>query len=226
LTVSHRDWLKGCGIDEVLARHSALRIVPSAEGILLRGQVSFHVAPEGLEPIADSYQVEIKIPGTFPKRIPSVWETGGRIPRTYHKLQDGSLCLGSRTRLQIAVTESPSILRFIDRCLIPYLYGYSFSEKHRRPPFGELAHGEAGTRDDLAVLFGTTRLDSVRVFAQLAASKKRIANKKQCPCGSGLRVGCCHNRQINRLRSLLGRAWFRRVRDSLSLDRPSQVSAA
>jgi hypothetical protein len=45
-------------------------------------------------------------------------------------------------------------------------------------------------------------------FVRLLTMKKRTANKLPCPCGSGDRLGRCHNRIINRVRSKLGRGWF------------------
>ena len=82
------------------------------------------------------------------------WETGGRIPPTYHKLDNGALCLGSRVRLRLQTAGSPSVLRFVERCLIPYLYGYSHFSKTGKMPFGELDHGEIGSLQDLASLLG------------------------------------------------------------------------
>ena len=91
-------------------------------------------------------------------------EIGGRIPRSFHKLNNAELCLGAPTRLQLIVAESPSVLRFVERCVIPYLYGYSHFERHGVMPFGELKHGAEGVREDLASLFGTERAESVGEF--------------------------------------------------------------
>jgi hypothetical protein len=46
-------------------------------------------------------------------------------------------------------------------------------------------------------------------FVRLAALRRREANKHPCPCGSGRRLGRCHNRRVNHLRGRLGRSWFR-----------------
>src|SRR5207302_8547551 len=42
----------------------------------------------------------------------------------------------------------------------------------------------------------------------LLSMKKRRANKLPCPFGTGMRLGCCHNRKLNMLREKLGRGWF------------------
>jgi len=74
----------------------------------------------------------------------------------------------------------------------------------------------AGNRQDLALLFGTTRTDRVAEFARLTAMKKRQANKHPCPCGGGKRLGRCHHSSVNNLREQLGRGWFSQVRNTLS----------
>ena len=111
--------------------------------------------------------------------------------------------------MRLVVAESPSILRFVERCVIPYLYGYSYFEKHGILPFGELKHGEEGIREDLGLLFCTDQKSSIQEFVRLTAMRKRHANKAPCPCDSGRRLGRCHHGLVNRLRHLLGRPWFR-----------------
>lgn len=147
----------------------------------------------------------------FPERIPRVREMKGRIPPSFHRFTDGSLCLGSPTRLRLARQGCPYIISFVEKCVVPYLYGYSYFEKYGGMPFGELSH-EEGIREDLAELFGVNK-DMVAGFVRLAAMKEGIANKQPCPCGSTLRLGKCHHTRINGLRKRLGRFWFR------SLDR-------
>ena len=82
-------------------------------------------------------------------------------------------------------------------------------------PFGDLAHGAEGIREDLRLLFGVDRESAVLPFVRLVAMRKRHANKRVCPCGSGRRLGRCHNRSVNQLRDRLGRYWFRMVEQQL-----------
>ena len=126
--------------------------------------------------------------------VPLVFETGGRISRAYHQLQDGSLCLGSETRLRLLLAEGLSLVGFVERCLVPYLYRYSYLKTFGEAPFGDLAHGAEGIREDLGLLLGVDRESAVLPFIRLVAMKKGHANKRECPCGSGRRLGRCHNR--------------------------------
>ena len=194
---------------ELLSKYPGLRLRPMVSGyVILAGAFAFSAEGPTKEGIDDLYEIEIAIPKQFPDQLPRVREMNGRIPPSFHKLVDGSLCLGSETRLRLTVMQSPFILSFVEHCVIPYLYGYSFFERHGKLPFGELSHGGDGIREDLAELFGI-RTDMVADFVRTAALKKGIANKRPCPCGSALRVGRCHHKRINHLRKCLGRQWFR-----------------
>jgi hypothetical protein len=171
----------------------------------VEGELRFCANGKTTEVIEDGYAVRIEAPENFPERMALAWETGERIPTDYHKLTNGALCLGSRVGLRLQMGGSPSLLRFVERCVIPYLYGYSYSVKHGAPPFGELAHGEFGSLQDLAGLLGVEDLALAARYSTLAATKRRRANKQPCPCGSGRRLGRCHNRRVNALRERVGR---------------------
>jgi len=212
---SGTDTLTRWRLEELLLRQPGLRIVPAGSGVVLAGSLEVNAQVLGKAAIRDRYQIEFRIPPNFPRKVPLVFETGGRIPRSYHHLQEGSLCLGSETRLRLLLTEGLSLVGFIERCVVPYLYRYSYLKTYGEAPFGDLAHGADGIREDLRLLFGVDRDSAVLPFVCLVAMKKRQANKRACPCGSGRRLGRCHNRPVNRLRDRLGRFWFRIVEQQL-----------
>mgnify|MGYP001226544551 CR=1 FL=1 len=56
------------------------------------------------------------------------WETGGRIPRNFHKLEYQALCLVLRIRLRILVGQRPRLIDFVNKCVVPYLYGRKYFE--------------------------------------------------------------------------------------------------
>ena len=206
-------------LEALLLKYPGLRLTPASSGyVTLAGALAFDAESSGKERIDDEYQLEISVPKGFPVCIPSVRETEGRIPSSFHKLDDGALCLGSPTRLRLMLIESPSIICFVERCVIPYLYGYSYFEKHGTLHFGQLDHGEPGIRQDFASLFGIDRSDIVPQFVRLTSMKKRIANKQICPCGSQRRLGRCHHRRVSALRDRLGRHWFRMAHHALRQD--------
>jgi hypothetical protein len=183
--------------------------LPKVNGQLrIKGVLPFKAEADGLERIEDEYLVDIVVPPSFPRDLPAVTETAGRIPRRFHTNPDRSLCLGSPTRQRLALGHSQTLSTFVEQVLIPYLYGFSFRERHNFLPFGELAHDKEGLIEDFANLFGETEDWSVLEMVRLTGLKKRHANKQPCPCGSGRRVGKCHHLRLNALRNQLGRRWF------------------
>jgi hypothetical protein len=204
------DSLESLRVGELLTAYPGLKLVPTAGSEMrLVGNVSFSADAIGLERIDDAYEVEIRIPLASVRLLPVVRETGGRIPQDFHHYDNGALCLGSPAQLRLTLAEDPSILGFIQKCLIPYLYGFSYRAKHGAMPFGELEHGAKGILKDFADLFEVQTAHAAYEMVRLAGMKKRVANKSVCPCGNGVRLGKCHNRQVNRLRTQLGRLWFR-----------------
>ena len=80
---------------------------------------------------------------------------------------------------------------------------------------GELPHGKNGIIEDYMQLLNLRSHSSVKEALQLMSQKKRIANKKTCPCQCGKRLGKCETRhKINNLRKLMPRSsllkheWF------------------
>jgi hypothetical protein len=209
MTESVRGRLQRLRVDDVLRAHDGLRILPSEDGcIILAGVLRFCVQGPAQAPIEDAYGVRIRWPAGFPEALPDAWETGGRIPDDHHKMYDGSLCLGAELEQRMILTESPTLPTFVEKLVIPYLFGFSFRQRHGTMPFDELAHGSLGIRQCIAALFHSPVTDNVVEFLRLAGMKKRRANKSLCPCASGRRLGRCHNRVVNRLRDRMGRSWF------------------
>jgi hypothetical protein len=203
-------------IVELLARYDGLRLLPSfGTTTRIAGTLTFRAEGRAAPSIEDNYDVRLEVPHGFPEHMAFAWETGGRIPETFHKLDNAALCLGSRVRLRLQMAGSPSVLRFVERCVIPYLYSYSHFSKTGVMPFGELHHGELGSLQDLASLLGMEMGPAIP-YCVLASMKRRRANKRPCPCDSGRRLGRCHNRKVNVLRHRVGRVVLRREMQTIA----------
>jgi len=198
------------GLTDALIAHPGLRLVPSGGNeLVLAGELRFAATGDDATLIEDSYSLELRIPRSHPSRgLPRAFETGARIPTEYHHLADGSLCLGAPTRLRLIVLRSPSISDFITQAVIPYFYCRSYYERVGRMPFGELAHGNLGLARDLIAMLRMPMGTRVDHLLEACSMRKRNANKRACPCGSGFRLGRCHNREVNRARTQFGRPWF------------------
>lgn len=196
-------------MDEFLSCYPELSLRPSRRSsLVVEGAFHFCSVSGGAE-LEDVYRLRILIPKLFPEQLPSVFDIGERIPRDFHRLADGSFCLGSPLRLQLLLGRSYSILDFVHKCVVPYLHGFSVLEQTGELPFGDLEHGFEGIFDDYKVIFGVDSETKVKKLFYLASKPRSKANRYACPCGSGLRVGKCHNDVLNKLRKTVGRLWFR-----------------
>lgn len=196
-------------VASLLDEHRGLRIVPNwTKDLVIAGALSFQVTGPDGGVLGDTYEVEVRIPPAFPDDFPRVRETGGRIAAGYHKLNGDLLCLGAPTAIRLKLTRRPTLPTLVNALIIPYLYGHSFFSRYGRMPYGELPHGDDGIRENLAGMFMALTSRYPEEFLRLASMKKRYANKGLCPCGSGKRLGRCHNRSVNRWRKELGRRWF------------------
>lgn len=198
---------------------------PSAGATVLQGQFAFVGTHERGGTIEDTFALRIHVPASFPRALPIVNETGGRIPKTgeFHINEtDHALCLGSPLGLLQALSKKPTLGGFAENCLVPYLYAISYKLRHGGPLlFGELEHGTPGMLADYMRIFALTSPYQVREALQLLALKKRRANKKPCPCGCGRRTGICKfNGKLRDFRLLAERSWFREQLKGWSLPAP------
>ena len=203
------------GLREFLRGYPKMAIRPSTgESLRLKGSFEFaaHHAKEG--DLQDAFALEIIVPCTFPKALPSVTENGGKIPRTpeYHVNQtDHTLCLGSPLSLLLKLSKKPTLDGFAENCLVPYLFAISRKLKTGGPlPFGELDHGVDGLFADYMQLLGLKSREQLVYAFRLLGMKKRRANKLSCPCGCGIRLGRCkYNFRLREFRKVASRTWFR-----------------
>jgi hypothetical protein len=144
--------------------------------------------------------------------LPGVVETANKIPRDckYHVNRDSTLCLGSPLRLLLKLSQTPSLVGFSEKCLVPYLYAVSKKLQFGGEfAFHELAHGEPGIIADYCDLLGLKNRVQVINVVRLLGMKRRIANKKPCPCECGRRLGRCPlHKKLSSFRKMASRSWF------------------
>lgn len=203
--------LQRIGIQDLTRRFTGLSVQPCEEDeLVVIGTLAFTCSYGTCEEIEDSYEVELRVPKSFPRSVPRAFCLDGRIPRKFHHLEDRSFCLGSPLSLQLKSMECGQILAFVEQCVVPYLYSYSHFEKNGWMPFGELDHGKKGILNDYMSIFAVNSPQAAEELVFLASLMRSKANRKPCPCGSGLRVGKCHHKILNKLRKKVGgRLWFR-----------------
>ena len=200
-------------LQSFLLAYPGMTINPSLGAeYIVQGSLSFSAKFKKNDRITDSYRLKIIIPPGYPKKLPVVREIGNRIPRErdHHVMDNGSLCLGSPLRLLQKITKNPSLCSVAENCIIPYLYANSHKQKFGNYPFSELEHGPPGEIKDYVDLFNLHTVEQVKYAIRLLGMKKRLANKKLCPCGCNIRTGRCKfNYVLRDFRSLAERSWFR-----------------
>lgn len=209
----HEEW----GVESLLEKYSGLTLRPQRDNtLIIEGDLEFQAQYPGRERIADSYKIRIQIPKAFSSEVPAVREISGRIPKHFHTNPDDTLCLALPIELHLKLKGDTSLTSFVENCVIPFLYAFSHKEKYGNLPFGEMAHGRPGKIQGYQRLLRADTEEACLKMLFLLGQKKRIANKRICPCGSGRRVGQCHHRELNSLRKVRSRSWFRKEYDDLN----------
>ncbi len=165
----------------------------------------------------DCYQVELQIPSNFPWHEPTVFETGGRIPKNIDRHvipSNGSCCLGVWEEWLVNVPGHS-----FDKLMTGWLYDFFFSqswfEAKGEWPFGQRSHGKAGIVESYADLLGVT-LDAKVIADHLKLlARETIKGHSLCPCGSGKRLRKCHRDSIqllsNRIRPTMAKRMLNRI---------------
>ena len=159
---------------------------------LLSGTLDFEASADELETITASFDIELTIPHVLPDRLPRAKEVGGRIGTDYEHLNpDGTLCLAVPVEQRRVFFEQPTLLGFVERLLVPYLYGYCFWKKNGYHPFNEAAHGNEGILRYYVDTLGLRGpLEALATICFLFEHGYR--GHHECPCGSGRKVRMCH----------------------------------
>lgn len=213
--MAKREYLgdQNIGLSQFLKDYPEMQIVPArTKNLVLRGTFTFTGKTEDGPEISDRFELEITVPSEFPFLLPTVKEIAKKIPRQegFHINPDDSLCLGSPLRLLSLVQDLPTIVGFAERCLVPYLYAIHLKLKQGGGLYmGELEHGSPGIITDYLELLSLKSKNEVLEALELMCVRKRVANKKICPCICGRRLGKCSLRfKINKFRNMTNRNWF------------------
>lgn len=166
---------------------------------VVQGMVEFSATYEGVS-IRDKFQLEFTILKDYPNVPPIAKETGGRIPKEFHKNPDGSLCLGAPLEVRMKFTKNPSLLVFVIEQVIPFLYSYCYFEQHGKMPFGELSHGGKGILEYYTQLFNVS-LDMIAIELLKILAENNYKGHHECPCRSGKRIRDCHGEVLREINS-------------------------
>lgn len=200
--------------DELRASYSGMTL-QKTDGVWNIQGILVFIANFAEQLIEDEYSILIVVPESYPKRVPVAYETGNRIPRYFHKYQDGNLCLGEPLAVWKTFSEQPTLLGFVQKNLVPYLYSYSYLCKNGKLPFGELKHGEPGRIEYFKDVFNVQNEHSLfGIISILAQDEYR--GHIQCPCGSKIRLRYCHGPQVLEIMNFAPPGYFKTLYQFMS----------
>jgi hypothetical protein len=164
--------------------------------VFLRGSYKIKEADK----VVDSFLVEIEFPPKYPKGLPLVFETGGRIPRTIdrHINPSGDACMYFPLELAEVLPEQASLTDFLNGPVKSFFVSQSYFEVTGKWLFGEWPHKEDAIYEFYAPILRTTDKATISRFFQVI-SKKEIKGHWLCPCGSGEILRYCHIDLVSKL---------------------------
>ena len=122
-------------ISEALAEFQpALHIIDQSNPIKIEGQFSIRHDEREI----DSYVIRLNVTSNFPSIEPTVFEIGGRIPKTNdrHINPNGSCCI-TIMEYWLATNKDQSFRAFLNGPMRDFFLGQFLFEKEEKWPFGE-----------------------------------------------------------------------------------------
>lgn len=188
--------------NQLRERFAGLELVESEPGIfVVKGNLGFSVPYNGTV-IEDDYDIEIEIPDDYPQSPPYVKEAANKIPKheDFHvNVSEGTLCLGAPLAVKTTFAKQRNLLWFVEKQVVPFLFGISYKLKYGELPLAELSHGGKGLLEHYKELFAVNddaiALEFLRMLALGNYDEHGI-----CPCGSGLKIKKCHRKVLKKAR--------------------------
>jgi len=176
---------------EVQQEFSGLTLESSHNGCyVIRGVLCFDGEYEDKKAGGD-YGIEISIPANYPESIPVTNSIDGKIPESFHTYpKDKTLCLGVPLAERMTFAKNPTLMGYIKKLVIPFLFSYSYFKDHDKLPYGDSDHGAPGKLHFYKDLFKVEDFE-VLGFLKLLADN-RYKGHFPCPCGSSRKLRDCH----------------------------------
>lgn len=186
-------WEREVGVDHFLDKHKSMRrqsiqhdIKLDESTLALHGRFNFRAAIADYGVVEDSYLLTIKIPISFPNKLPQVFLDEIGRDKIGHVNSDNSLCLttGLRQKLILSIVpKGESILGFyVDRLLVPFLVANSCGECI----YGEYPHGYLGNVYAYKELFeqetGKSPSNKELLGMLILLGQKSLKNAYLCRC--------------------------------------------
>ncbi len=183
-------------VERLLEKYKRLKISKiTGNSVVVEGGIRLNHS-FNLVPFSEEFQVEIEIPRSYPRILPTIREIGDKIDRNYNHINyDGSLCLEVERVIRNKLSPSYDIVEWIEEFVFSFLYSYCYYISYGVYPFGDRSHGAKGIVEHYMELFELMSIEDTRSLLE-AAREYRIGMEYKghwlCPCGSLKKVRKCH----------------------------------
>jgi hypothetical protein len=149
----------------------------------------------------DRYEMEMVISQRYPRRMPDVYETAGRIPRNadHHMYPDGRACLFAPGEQWLHWPRGSNLRDFLDGPVRSFFISQAIFERTGEWEFGQRSHGAIGILESYEELIGSQDVTTVLRYLEVL-SRPKLRPRSPCPCGSGKAISACHMRSLAELR--------------------------
>ena len=147
------------------------------------------------------YGIEITIPDNYPESIPVTRSIDGKIPESFHTYpKDKTLCFGVPLAERMTFAKNPTLIGYIKKLVIPFLFSYSYLMDHDELPYGDLDHGALGKLRFYKDLFKVEDFEVLGFLKLLADDKYK--GHFPCPCGNSRKLRDCHGSLLLKIMQL------------------------
>ncbi|MCL2311128.1 MAG: hypothetical protein FWC41_01375 [Firmicutes bacterium] len=172
----------------VLAKYPKLELVDNT----LLGEIDIF---DNNDNYYSSYEIKITIPKGYPHIFPSVYETGGKIPRIAdrHINDVGDCCVCVLQDADIRAKREITITNFINEYVIPFFANQIYYEANGEWANGEYKHGLAGILQYYCEIFETQDIKVILKGVDIFL-KGNTKLYEKCFCGSDKKIKKCHRK--------------------------------
>lgn len=207
-------------INEITRKYPNLRLEKEDDILIWKGEINFDSVYKGYR-IIDSFQCNIFILPNYPAKIPLFQEIGGRTEKIAEKWQIEDLrdlhcapkyhvaCLCVRQEEKIKFPQGSSLLDFIDKLALPYLFALAYFEDYGKWPWKTYSHGVLGILEYYGNNEVKLNIDEIiKDFRQDKYWRKyrkylmKWQDTRLCICGSKKLFSECHSEAWSGLKKI------------------------
>lgn len=183
------------------AKYNSMKILDYREEIwFVSGKFELDASFDQVR-IRESILLQMEIPDSFPLIPPKIKELGNRLSYFPHINPDGYFCLGTPEVIGNALSQSTSLVSFLDKVLVSYLYCAFYYLKHNKEPFPCASHGFLGRLEEYCMIFNTN--DPIIAYQFMNFVENGSELYSPCPCLSGKSLKDCHWQKIKEIRKMV-----------------------